>query len=136
MALAKIVGFDVAPVTAQSAIRAAKAPSSSSSRESVSTDRHAGGVQLLEAVHRVLPLSTGTRSSSGTSGSARSLSSTATRSRISRWMVGHVPHVHVHTRQDLISREPEGDEFVARGVATEDDLSVRAKPEYSMPTSY
>ena len=37
IALAKIVGFEVAPVTAKSAISAANAPLSSSSRESVSS---------------------------------------------------------------------------------------------------
>ena len=37
MALAKIVGFEVAPVTALSAISSAKAPLSSSSRDSVSS---------------------------------------------------------------------------------------------------
>ena len=52
MALAKIVGFEVAPVTAQSAISAReRAAVEQLARERVEPDRDAGVVQLLEAVH-------------------------------------------------------------------------------------
>ena len=51
--------------------------------------------------------------------------------------VGDVPDVDVHAGHDAIVGEPEGDELAARGIAAEDDaVPGRAKPAYSMPTSY
>ena len=61
IALAKIVGFEVAPVTAQSAISARElAAVEQLARKRVEPDRDAGVVQLLEAVHATLPSAPGT----------------------------------------------------------------------------
>ena len=72
-------------------------------RERVEPDRDAGVVQLLEAVHAALASVAGARSSSGTSVSARRRSSTATRARMSVWIVvGDVPDVDVHAGDHAI----------------------------------
>ena len=55
MALAKMVGFEVAPVTAESAISAANvAAVQQLARKRVEPDRDTGVVQVLEAVHAAL----------------------------------------------------------------------------------
>jgi len=52
MAFAKMVGFEVAPVTALPANSAANAPLSSSSRESVSSQVETlAGAQLIKPAH-------------------------------------------------------------------------------------
>ena len=57
IAFAKIVGFEVAPVTAQSAIsRGELAAVQQLSRKRVEPDRDAGVVKSLEAIHAARPL--------------------------------------------------------------------------------
>jgi hypothetical protein len=72
IAWAKMVGFDVTPVTEESATSVAKAPLSSSSRESVSSQIETPA--LRSSARRFMPRSCPgrvVRSSSGTSVSAR-----------------------------------------------------------------
>ena len=121
--MAKIVGFEVAPVTAQSAISAAKAPLSSSSRESVSSQIETpASCSCLEAVHAALPSRDGgefLERHVGV-GEAPVVDGDALADEaLDR--VGDVPDVDVHAGHDAIAGEPEGDELAARGIAAEDD---------------
>jgi hypothetical protein len=48
-----------------------------------------------------------------------------------------VPHVDVDAGDDTVVADPEGDELAGRGIAAKDNpIPSRARPEYSMPTSY
>ena len=106
MAAAKIVGFDVAPVTAQSAISRANSPLSSSSRESVSSQIETpASCSALEAIHAALRACSGTSASSGTLriGEPPVVDRDAPADEPLD-VVGDVPDVEVHAGHDAIAR--------------------------------
>src|SRR5829696_5168725 len=108
------------------------------SRERVEPDRHAGVVKSLQPVHAAPPRVAWASCSSGVSGSARSRSSTATRSRMS-CLIGSatsqtLTFMPAMTRSSNIQKATNSRS--AGSPRTTTRSQPRAKPEYSMPTSY